>query len=55
MSAERRLLGAAAWSVAARAVQFAVGLAAVVDFDESGVRWTMQRVDPRPPESIVVP
>lgn len=31
------------------------GLAAVVDFDESGVRWTMQRVDPRPPESIVVP
>lgn len=25
------------------------GLAAVVDFDETGVRWTMHRVDPRPP------
>ena len=26
------------------------GLAAVVDFDESGVRWRMHRVDPRPVE-----
>lgn len=26
------------------------GMAAVVDFDESGVRWTMHRVDPRPVE-----
>lgn len=25
------------------------GLAAVVDFDDDGVRWTMHRVDPRPP------
>jgi DNA repair exonuclease SbcCD nuclease subunit len=28
------------------------GLAAVVDFDESGVRWNMHRVDPRPLEGI---
>ncbi len=28
------------------------GMAAVVDFDESGVRWTMHRVDPRPLDSI---
>lgn len=26
------------------------GMAAVVDFDEGGVRWTMHRVDPRPVE-----
>lgn len=25
------------------------GMAAVVDFDETGVRWRMHRVDPRPP------
>ena len=24
------------------------GLAAVIDFDESGVRWRTHRVDPRP-------
>jgi DNA repair exonuclease SbcCD nuclease subunit len=28
------------------------GMAAVVDFDGSGVRWQMHRVDPRPPESV---
>jgi DNA repair exonuclease SbcCD nuclease subunit len=28
------------------------GLAAVVDFDESGVSWNMHRVDPRPLEGI---
>jgi hypothetical protein len=28
------------------------GLAAIVDFDDSGVTWRMQRVDPRAPESI---
>lgn len=29
------------------------GLAAVVDFDESGVRWLMHRVDPRPVDTVV--
>jgi DNA repair exonuclease SbcCD nuclease subunit len=28
------------------------GLAAIVDFDDSGVTWRMQLVDPRAPESI---
>ncbi|MEO8538593.1 MAG: metallophosphoesterase [bacterium] len=28
------------------------GMAAVVDFDESGVHWHMRRVDPRPPETV---
>ena len=28
------------------------GLAAVVDFDESGVRWEMRRVDPRPAAEV---
>ncbi|MGE0598290.1 MAG: exonuclease SbcCD subunit D [Dehalococcoidia bacterium] len=28
------------------------GMAAVVDFDQNGVRWQMHRVDPRQPEDI---
>ncbi|MBK9613020.1 DNA repair exonuclease [Candidatus Amarobacter glycogenicus] len=31
------------------------GLAAVVDFNESGVQWTMRRVDPRRPEDVPTP